>query len=148
MGEGLSAQQPEPNRLPSAERRTHPAKVPPCEIVPLLRQEVRVFDLDVGVRAILDSLRRGEGLPWPSAGRVTVATRAGMDSATDILELAPLSASFLKLCDGRTLDRIAAHLDVDVELESIGREQVATLAFQELCSQGLLTWWLPSIAGC
>jgi hypothetical protein len=71
---------------------------------------------------------------------LTIATRAGRPSATDIMELTPLSASFLKLCDGRTLDGVAAGLKFDAELESFGREQVAALTFQELCRQRLLTW--------
>lgn len=56
------------------------------------------------------------------------------------MELTPLSAAFLKLCDGRTLDRVASELKIDAELESLGREQVTALAFQELHRQRLLTW--------
>ena len=77
----------------------------PRSIVPLLRPEVRMFDLDVDIGPVIESLRRGDGLRRPSPRRVTLATRAGRPRATHIMELTPLCAAFLKLCDGRTLER-------------------------------------------
>jgi radical SAM superfamily enzyme YgiQ (UPF0313 family) len=109
-------------------------------IIPVPRLDVRLLDCDVDIRAILDHLRRGDGLPPPSRRPVTLATRERSPVGTDIMELTPLSASFLKLCDGRTLDGVAAELQFDSELESIGRDQICTLTFQELCKQRLVTW--------
>jgi radical SAM superfamily enzyme YgiQ (UPF0313 family) len=144
LGESVSADRPDRYPVPAAGMHEGPAKRPPRLIVPLLRPEVRIFDLDVDLRAILDSLRRGNGLPAPAMSRITLATRTGVRHATDIMELTPLSASFLKLCDGRALDSVAAGLEIDGELESLGREQVAALTFQELCRQRLLTWRIGS----
>jgi radical SAM superfamily enzyme YgiQ (UPF0313 family) len=126
--------------MPPPEEPGSPANVAPGQIVPLLRREVRIFDVNADLRLILGSLRRGDGLPPLCHRRVTLATRAGRPSSTQIMELTPLSASFLKLCDGRTLDRVAAGLEFDTELQSLGRERIAAVSFQELCRQRLLTW--------
>ena len=80
------------------------------------------------------------GFRPPSLRPVTIATRARKRQATDIMELTPLSASFLKLCDGRTLAGVAEALEFDCELDSLGPAQVAALTFQELCRQRLLAW--------
>lgn len=130
LGESIAAPVP-PKRAASARRR-------PRSIVPLLRPEVRIFDLDVDIGAVIESLRSGDGLRRPSMRRVTLATRAGRPRATHIMELTPLSASFLKLCDGRTLEQLARDLECDAELESFGREQVAAFTFEELCRQRFL----------
>jgi radical SAM superfamily enzyme YgiQ (UPF0313 family) len=140
LGESLFTRRPDGYPLPGAQPRETSAKLPMRRIVPLLHPEVRFFDLDVDVRAILEALRRGEGLARPSLRPVTIATRPGRLASTEIMELTPLSASFLKLCDGRTLDHVAAGLKLDSELESIGREQVAALTFKELSRQRLVTW--------
>jgi radical SAM superfamily enzyme YgiQ (UPF0313 family) len=140
LRESVSANRPDRYPIPAAAVREAPAGQPPRMIVPLLRPEVRLFDLDVDIGAILGSLRRSDGLPAPSRRGATIATRARRRQATDIMELTPLSASFLKLCDGRTLERVAAGLQIEAELVDIGRDQVAALTFQELWRQRLLTW--------
>jgi len=137
LGESIATGRPD--RDPAPASRAASAKRPPRSIVPLLRPEVRVFDLDIDIGSVIASLRRGDGLPRPSLRRVTIATRAGRLQSTHIMELTPLSASFLKLCDGRTLERVAKDLECDAELESFGREQVAALTFEELCRQRFLT---------
>ncbi len=96
-------------------------------MVPLPGAGVRLLDFDVDVRAILDQLRRGEGLPVPPKRRVTIATRERNPVGTDIVELTPLSASFMKLCDGRTLGGVASALEFDSALESLGGEKVCAL---------------------
>jgi radical SAM superfamily enzyme YgiQ (UPF0313 family) len=108
-------------------------------MVPLPGAGVRLLDFDVDVRAILDQIRRGEGLPAPAKRRVTIATRERNPVGTDIMELTPLSAAFMKLCDGRTLGGVAAALEFDSALESLGREKVCVMTFQELSRQRLLT---------
>jgi radical SAM superfamily enzyme YgiQ (UPF0313 family) len=112
----------------------------PDEIIPILRGGVRLLEVHANVSEILERLRCGQGLSPASIERVTMATRSGKATGTDIMELTRLSASFLKLCDGRTLNQVAEGLQLDAELESFGRVQVATLTFQELCRQRLLTW--------
>jgi len=146
LGESISSSRPDRYPLPDPQARETSAELPPRRIVPLLRPEVRVFDLDVDIGAIFEALRRGDGLPRASARQMTLATRARRPTVTDIMELTPLSASFLKLCDGRTLDRVAAELEFDGELESLGREQVAALTFEELRGQRLLTWRQGSLS--
>ena len=140
LGENVSTNRPDRSSAPVAGAREASIKQMPQMVVPLPCPDVGIFDLDVDIRVILDSLRRGDGLPAPSPRRVTIATRPGRPRTTDIMELTPLSTSFLKLCDGRTLDRVAAGLKLDAELESLGREQVVLVTFQELCRQRLLTW--------
>ncbi len=131
-----------PGRSPAriAGTRTASTKQLPHTVVPVPYPGIGIFDFDVDIRAIMDSLRRGDGLPAPSLRRVTIATRPRRPQNTDIMELTPLSASFLKLCDGRTLDRVAEGLEIDAELESLGPQQVGLLTFRELCRQRLLTW--------
>lgn len=109
-------------------------------IVPLPGPGVRLLDFDVDVRAIIDRLREGEGLPAPRARQSTIATRQRNTGRTEIIQLTPLSASFLKLCDGRTLEHLASELIFDRELEDLGRERICALAFHELVRQDLLTW--------
>jgi radical SAM superfamily enzyme YgiQ (UPF0313 family) len=148
LGESMVTPRPSGDPGPAAGTREASAKQPPRRVVPLLRPEVGIFDFDVDVRKIIDALRRGDGLAPAPMRRVSIATRAGRPHATDVMELTPLSASFLKLCDGRTLDRVASALEIDAELESLGREQVAAIAFQELYRQRLLTWKkVPSRSG-
>jgi hypothetical protein len=112
----------------------------------MLRAGVRLVDLDADVKEILEHLRRGDGLPLPSMHRVTMATRAGKSSGTDIMKLTPLSAAFLRLCDGRTLDRVSEELKLDDDLVSMGREQIGVVIFHQLCRQRLLTWRESSTA--
>jgi hypothetical protein len=121
-----------------SEIRPRPRRKSPRGIVPLPGPGVRLLDFDVDVRAILDSLRRGDGLPVPPRRHVTIATRDREPVGTDLVELSPLSRSFLKLCDGRTLERVAAGLEFDSALESLGRQQICVLTFQELSRQRLL----------
>ncbi len=114
-------------------------------MVPLPGAGVRLLDFDVDVRAILDQLRRGEGLPAAPKRRVTIATRERDTVGTDIVELTPLSASFMRLCDGRTLGGVASALEFDSALESLGREKVCVMTFQELSRQRLLTLHTPPL---
>jgi radical SAM family protein len=111
---------------------------PSRKVVPTICADVSIVDLDVDIGPIVRSLRIGDGLPAPSRRQVTIATRPGRPHTTQIMELTPLSASFLKLCDGRTLDRLALALPIDVEFQSLGRAQVAELIFRELCRQRLI----------
>ncbi len=113
------------------------------EIVPMLPYGVRLLDLDVDVSEIFDHLRRGAGLPRPSVRRVTLATRTGRSSGTDVVKLTPLSTAFLKLCDGRTLDRVAEELEPGDDLRDIGRERLGALVFDQLRRQRLVTWGKP-----
>jgi len=151
LAEGLSRVEPDPVDPHEGPRsapggRQTAGRASAGEIVPKLTNGVRLLDVDADVSEIFKQLRRGDGLPLLSAYRVTLATRTGKATGTDLVELTPLSASFLKLCDGRTLDRVAAGLEIDGELESLGREQVAALTFRELCRQRLLTWGFSSQA--
>jgi radical SAM superfamily enzyme YgiQ (UPF0313 family) len=151
LAEGLSRVEPDTVHAnddphsPPVPRQTA-GRASAAEIVPMLGDGVRLLDVEADVSEIFKQLRRGDGLPLPSAHRVTLATRNGKGTGTDIVELTPLSASFLKLCVGQTLDEVAAGLKIDGELEALGREQVAALTFQELCRQRLLTWGLSSQA--
>jgi radical SAM superfamily enzyme YgiQ (UPF0313 family) len=139
LGENVSVNQPESPVAPRGRTRGRRTKNPPHLIVPFPGPGVKVFDLDVDLRTVFESLRRGEGLPGVHARRpITIATRSGLPSTTDIVQLTPFSASFLRLCDGRTLDLVIANLDIDAELESIGREQVGLYTLDELCRQRLL----------
>ncbi len=110
------------------------------EIIPMLQVGVRLLDLDADVNVILEHLRRGEGLPAPSMHRTAMATRSGKTRGTDIMNLTPLSAAFLRLCDGRTLDQVAEELELDDDLRSAGKQQVGAMIFDQLCRQRLLTF--------
>lgn len=140
LGENVPTNPPDSSPTPVARVRKASIKQLPHMVVPLPSPGIGMFEFDVDIRVIMDSLRRGDGLPASPPRRVTLATRPRKLQSTDIMELTPLSASFLKLCDGRTLDRVAAGLEIDPEFESLGREHVVSLMFQELCRQRLLTW--------
>jgi radical SAM superfamily enzyme YgiQ (UPF0313 family) len=140
FGENISTARADRSSASVLDTREPPLKRAPNMVVPLVRPDVRIFDLEVDIRAILESLRLNHGLPASSQRRVSIAARPGKPHTTDIVELTPLSASFLKLCDGRTLQRVAADLVLDDELESFGREHIAFLTFHELRRQRLLTW--------
>ncbi len=132
----------EPAPIPVRRARRSSRKIMPP--IPLPAPGVRLLDFDVDVASILDHLRRGDGLPAAPKRRMTIATRERKPAGTDVLELTPLSASFLKLCDGRTLDGVAAGLQFDTELEGLGREVVCAMTFEELSRQRLLTVAAPS----
>jgi radical SAM superfamily enzyme YgiQ (UPF0313 family) len=140
MGENISTTRPDRSPVPFSDAREPPLKQAPSMVVPLLRPEVGLMDFKVDICAVLDSLRLNHGLPASCKRSVSVATRSRKPNTTDIVELTALSASFLKLCDGRTLDSVAAALVLNDELESFGRERVAKVAFHELSRQRFLTW--------
>jgi hypothetical protein len=141
LAENISAS---PSEAPFASRtsaRGARTKRPPHTIIPSLGEQVRVMDFDVDMVAVFESLRRGDGLPGRGVRKpITIATRSGVTRTTEIVQLTPFSASFLRLCDGRTLDQVIAGLDVDAELEGIGREGLGLYTFRELCRQRLLQW--------
>jgi radical SAM superfamily enzyme YgiQ (UPF0313 family) len=139
LGESVSVGRSESPFAPPQRLRGRTIQDPPHTIVPSPGPGVKVLDLDVDLRTVFESLRRGKGLPGVHALKpCTIATRFGLPSTTDIVELTPLSASFLRLCDGRTLDLVIANLDIGAELAGIGREEVGLYAFDKLCRQRLL----------
>ena len=111
----------------------------PRGAVPLLCKDVRMIEVDVDLRAVFESLRRGDGLPRSASRRMTIALRSRKMQATDIMELTPLSASFLKLCEGRSLDQIVAELELPPDLGNLSSRQAAALISRELCRQRLIT---------
>ncbi|HTV81879.1 MAG TPA: hypothetical protein VME18_04455 [Acidobacteriaceae bacterium] len=139
LGENVSVGRPESPFAPPGRSDGRTIQDPPHTIVPSPGPDVKVFDLNVDLRAVFVSLRSGKGPPGVHALKPTaMATRFGLSSTTDIVELTPLSASFLRLCDGRTLDLVMANLDIGAELAGIGREEVGLYAFDKLCRQRLL----------
>jgi radical SAM superfamily enzyme YgiQ (UPF0313 family) len=139
LGDTISATPSEPSATPRGRAHRAGTKASPNSIIPFLGPGVKVLEFEVDMCAVFESLRRGEGL---TAGRtrrpIAIATRLRRPGTTEIVHLTPLSASFLGLCDGRTLERVMEHMDIDPELEIIGREQVGFYAFRELCRQRLL----------
>ena len=141
LSENFSGQGPEFPFAGRGKARGRSAKKPPCLIVPFPDPGVKVFEFDIDLHAVFESLRRGNGLPGNHARRpVTIAMRSGLPTTTEIVQLTPFSASFLRLCDGRTLDQVIANVQIDGELENIGREYVGLYTFHELCRQRLLSW--------
>lgn len=110
------------------------------EIIPCIPPRVRIVEMDVDLVQVIERLRRKEGLSAPDRRPVRLATRPCEVQGTDIIQLSPLSAAFLGLCDGaRTLAGVASALQVPPSLEA-PVEQVCAVAFEELCRQGLLEW--------
>ena len=142
FAEGISADTLEkyPECTPVQTSET-PDGASPHNIIPILQEEVRMLNLETDICAIFKDLRRGEGLRAPARRRLTIASRAGKSSGTDILELTPVSASFLRLCDGRTLDRVTDELDLDVDLiNAMGRQEIGAFIFNALRNQRLVSW--------
>lgn len=139
LNENASVNRLHSRAAPRGRSRTRMERNQPHRIVPSLRPGVRVIDLDVDLRAVFESLRRGEGLLGVRAQRPsTIAMRFRAQSTTDIVQLTPFSASFLRLCDGRALDQVMASLEIDAQLESIGRERIGFYTVDALCRQRLL----------
>jgi radical SAM superfamily enzyme YgiQ (UPF0313 family) len=110
-------------------------------VIPHLRPDVRLVTLDVNLGRIFEQLRQGKGLPPPEPCRVDIATRPRKWGGSDIIQLAPFSASFLALCDGdRTLAHIASELESVGEIAGMSVEQLCAAAFEELRVQRLLAW--------
>ncbi len=142
LGESITARGPDQYSTSAPAERAASTKRP-RSIIPLLRQEVRVFDLDIDIGAVIASLRRGDGLPRTLyALRVTIATRGrwqasgharyGTDAAFRIVP-----ETVRRPHAGTAGEGLGVRAP---EPEGFGRRQVAALTFEELCRQRFLTW--------
>lgn len=78
--------------------------------VPALARNVKLIEVEVDYRSLLECLMERRGLDRVPLGRQRLASRKLPGRWPEVLQLSPLSASILELCDGRRT------------VEEIGRE--------------------------
>ena len=100
--------------------------------VPCLAPDVDIVDIDYDIPGLLKSLRE-MCPPLDIAGKqVTLATRTRSRSRLEILQLPPVTARLLRLCDGvRTIRQIARLFRTSAEWQfgSLSSEQLCVEAF-------------------
>ena len=108
--------------------------------LPNIAESVYLIDLDVDVIAIREALRRRElpaQMPW---GQCSLAVRLRPDKRADLLQLPPLAAQLLRMCDGRTsFKEIVNKMEIPAAFRAIPTEEVARLGVEMLAEQELIT---------
>lgn len=108
--------------------------------LPNIAENVYLIDLDVDVIAIREALRRRElpaQMPW---GACSLAVRLRPDKRADLLQLPPLAAQLLRMCDGRTsFEEIVNRMEIPVAFRAIPTEEVARLGVETLAEQELIS---------
>jgi hypothetical protein len=108
--------------------------------LPNIAESVYLIDLDVDVIAIREALRRRElpaQMPW---GQCSLAVRLRPDKRADLLQLPPLAAQLLRMCDGRTsFKEIVNKMESPAAFRAIPTEEVARLGVEMLAEQELIT---------
>ena len=107
--------------------------------IPYRRDDVIAIDVEVDYKAVIDCLKNGTDLSsvTPSDGIVVFSPG---DDRFDVWQLPPLSASLLRLCDGRrTVKDIArAFRPADGELEEIPVGTACVFGLMQLREDGLI----------
>ncbi|HEX8070183.1 MAG TPA: radical SAM protein [Pyrinomonadaceae bacterium] len=110
------------------------------EIIPHLAAGVRVAQVSVDYKKIINCLRRKGRLKRLSARPVLLATRATPQKTVDVLQLTPLSARLLSLCDGaRNVREITSLFAAQTgEVASVRPDQVCIFGLEMLRLQNLI----------
>jgi radical SAM superfamily enzyme YgiQ (UPF0313 family) len=108
--------------------------------LPRLIPGVRITTLGADYQSIVRNLRRKWRFDRITDQRVTVVTRAAADKRTDIIQLSPMSAELLRLCDGATPVReIARQFTArDLHVAGVPSETACLVGVELLRRQNLL----------
>ena len=122
--------------------RTNASKAPTVacvldrDAIPMRSDGVRVLELGADYKEIIECLRKEGDLGRVPACQVVVAIRPFSERRSDVLQLSPLSAELLRLCDGNRcvsdIARYFSHPDGD-EGDVVPEEAVP----EEACVYGL-----------
>jgi len=126
---------------PVSEIREGPTTMGP-DVIPRLARGVNAVHLDVDYKKIIQCLRRKGRLDRVPERSVTLVTRTSSERQTEVLQLSPLSARLLPLCDGtRTVKEIA-------DLFASAREDVEDVPADKACVFGLEMLRLQLLIDC
>jgi radical SAM superfamily enzyme YgiQ (UPF0313 family) len=126
----------------AARSTRHSTETADLEAVPRRAPEVAVVALDVDYKAIVDCLREKRSPKDVPRRHVVLADRQKGEECAEIIQLTPLAAALLRLCDGmRTVKEIAVefpHLEND--LDRLPPGAACLFALNELARQGLVVF--------
>ncbi|HXU39140.1 MAG TPA: radical SAM protein [Blastocatellia bacterium] len=114
------------------------------DLVPCLAEGVRLIQLEVDYKRMVRSLKRRGRLRRTSRHPVTIASRQLSQkpdqTKTDFLQLSPLSAQLLNLCDGsRTVKQISDLFSSSVEsIDGVSADKACVFGLELLRLQNLI----------
>jgi radical SAM family protein/B12 binding protein len=108
--------------------------------VPDLAEAVRLVEVGVDYQTLMDRLIKMEGLADLRLESRTLASRRVHGHRPEVVQLSPLSAELIKLCDGkRTVDEIGRKVaSLDVGLDGIPVDQYVLVGLEMLRGDGLI----------
>jgi len=131
--------------------RTVPARVNPAktsdvafgldrDVIPKLMKGVRVLELRADYKEIIQCLKQAGDLSRVPTRCVVVVIRPFSERRSDVLQLSPLSAQLLRLCDGkRCVGKIAGHFSLrDVDGGKVVPEDACVFGLGNLHQHGLI----------
>jgi radical SAM superfamily enzyme YgiQ (UPF0313 family) len=129
-----------PAACPPAPGDVSPA--PDLEAVPRVAPGVVLLHLSADYECVIDCLRSNRSLRDVPRHPVVVADRQLPDGRVEVLQLSPLSAALIELCDGvRTVRDIATLFPrLGVGLDRFPPEPACRFALHELAQQGMLVF--------
>ncbi|MGB9181335.1 MAG: radical SAM protein, partial [Pyrinomonadaceae bacterium] len=118
------------SQAPDSESAEAAVSISP-DVIPRLADGVRVAQLNVDYKKVIKCLKRKGRLKRITAKPAILATRKAAQERTDVLQLTPLSAQLLSLCDGsRSVSEIT-------DLFSAGAADVDSVPPAKVCLFGL-----------
>jgi hypothetical protein len=129
--------------LPNCPNAEEPAaETTSMHAVPRLAPWIALFYLPADYASIIDRLRERQSPRDVQRCPMKVADRVNADGSAEVVQLSPLSAALLKLCDGtRTVEEIAAVFpQLDASLAALPARPASLFALNELARQRLLVF--------
>ncbi len=116
---------------------------------PRIAEDVQVVELDFDFTAVLQYLRENRQVTALAAQPVALAMRRGARGRTEFLQISPLSAELLRLCDGtRSVGEITAQFAAQGEIVAgVPPETACLFGLDLLRQQGLVALGVESPAG-
>lgn len=112
------------------------------DVIPKRMEGVRVLELSADYKEIINCLKREGDLNQVPVRRVVIAIRPCSERRSDVLQLGPLSAQLLRLCDGnRCVSDIAGHFSLpDGDGGDVVPEEACVFGLGNLHQQGLIVF--------
>ena len=109
------------------------------DVIPRLAKGVSTVHLDADYKKIIQCLRRKGRLDRMPARPVVLVTRESQEMRTEILQLSPLSARLLALCDGsRSVKQISDVFSSGGEIDGIPPDKACIFGLEMLRLQSLI----------
>ena len=110
------------------------------ETVPVLADEVRLLHVNVDFHQLMQILIEEQELGDVARRNMTLASRKLPGRWPEVLQLSPMSAAVLELCDGvNTVDEIIAKMgELPSSLAGVPRDKAAFIGFELLRHDGLV----------